>query len=134
MLQAAQLVAFSVVLNVPLAQAVHIRSVVVVPRAPTLCPGAQLVQVTHAVAALPSWSHVPGAHATFGVAAPAQWVPASHGAHTGGATGVAAAICSVPAMQASAGRQLDSLADDVYVPAAQVVHCRSITALGAELT
>jgi hypothetical protein len=41
-----------VVLKVPLAHAVHVRSVAAVPEAPTHCPGTQLVHVTHAVAAL----------------------------------------------------------------------------------
>jgi len=56
---------------------------------------------------------VPGAQRTFGVAAPAQYVPASQGVHTGGAIGVAAEICTVPATHASAGKQLDSFGDDV---------------------
>jgi len=49
-----QLTALDVVLNDPLAHAVHVRSLVAEPSAATALPGAQLVQLTHAVAALPS--------------------------------------------------------------------------------
>ena len=51
-LHGVQLVAFAVVLNVPLAHAVHVWSVVAVPLAATACPGTQLVHATHAVAGL----------------------------------------------------------------------------------
>ena len=72
MLHTEQLAAFAATLYVPLAQAVHSRFVVVVPATLTDCPGAQVDQLTQAVAGLSSWSQVPGAHATFGAAAPAQ--------------------------------------------------------------
>ena len=54
MLHAEQLTAFDVVLNDPLAHAVHAWSLVAVPTDAIALPGAQLVQLTHAVAALPS--------------------------------------------------------------------------------
>ena len=129
-----QLAAFAVVLNVPLAHDVHVRSLVGVPPAPIDCPGEQLVHGMHAVAELPSWSHVPVAHAVFGASLPAQYVPASHGAQTAGENNVAGAVCTVPAAHTPAGRQLVSLGDDVYVPDAHAVHWRSDTALGAALT
>jgi hypothetical protein len=52
--QGVQLAAFTVVLNEPLAQAEHERSVVVVPDACSNCPAEQFVQFTHAVAAFAS--------------------------------------------------------------------------------
>ena len=72
MLHGVQLDAFDTVVKDPLGHAVQERSAVAEPSAPTALPGTQLVQLTQAVAALASWSHEPGAHASFGVAAPAQ--------------------------------------------------------------
>jgi hypothetical protein len=51
---AVQLIAFVVVLNVPLAQAAHVRSLVALPAAVARCPATQSVHATHAVAELPS--------------------------------------------------------------------------------
>ena len=51
-LHGVQLIAFVVVLKVPLAHAVHVWSVVAVPLAATACPCTQLVHATHAVAGL----------------------------------------------------------------------------------
>ena len=96
-----QLEALAVVLKLPLVHALQARSVVAVPDTATSCPGTQLVHAMHAVAALPSWSQVPLAHDCFGVAPPAQYVPASHPVHTGGEVCVPADVCSVPAAQAS---------------------------------
>jgi hypothetical protein len=129
-----QLAAFAVALKVPLAHAAHVWSVVALPETETACPGMQFVHAAQAVAGLASWSHVPLAHACFGVAAPAQYVPTSHGAHTGGEVGVAAAVCSVPAAQAPSGRHVDWFGDDEYVPAAQAAHWRSALTLPGVLT
>lgn len=98
-----QLAAFDVVLKLPLVHPLQVRSVVVLPAAPTDWPGAHSVQATHAVAALPSWSHVSFAHAAFGVVPPAQYVPVSQGVHTAGDAGVAGAVCSVPAAHVPMG-------------------------------
>jgi len=65
---------------------------------------------------------------------PAQYVPASHAAHTTGEVGVDAAVCSVPAAHVPAGRQRLSFGSDVYVSAAQVAHCRFATALPSVVT
>jgi len=50
---------------------------------------------------------VPLAHAVFGAALPAQYVPASQTAHTGGELDVAGSISTVPAAHAPAGKQVD---------------------------
>ena len=71
-LQGVQLGAFAAVLKVPLAHGAHVRSNVAPPAAATDWPGTHSVQATHAVAASPSWSQVPGAHDSFGIEAPAQ--------------------------------------------------------------
>ena len=113
MLHAVQLAAFAVTLNVPLAHDVHVRSLVGAPPAPMDCPSEQVVHGMQAVAELPSWSHVPGAHAVFGASLPAQYVPASHGAQTAGENNVAGDVWTLPAAQTPAGRQLVSLGDDV---------------------
>lgn len=114
------------VLYSPLAQVEQVRSVVVVPLAVTNVPAAQLVQATHAVAALPSWSQVVAAHGCFGVAPPGQWKPAAQLAHCGGDVAVPGAVCSWPAGQASAGRHVDWFGAEVNVPPPHVVHCRSL--------
>lgn len=69
---AAQLAAFVLVLNVPLAQPAQRWSVVALPGAETYCPAAQLVCDTQGVAGSPSWSQVPAAQATAGAVSPAQ--------------------------------------------------------------
>lgn len=61
-----------VVLYSPAAHVAHPRSAVVEPAAETYLPCEQLVQATHVVAALASSSHVPAAHACFGVSPPGQ--------------------------------------------------------------
>jgi hypothetical protein len=88
----------------------------------TDCPGTQVVQALQADAELASWSHVPSPHACFGEELPAQYVPASHGAQTGGELGVPGAVCSVPAAQAPCGTQLAWFGDDEYVPSAHGEH------------
>ena len=77
---------------------------------------------------------MPLAHACLGVAAPAQYVPTSQAAHTGGEVGVPAAVCSVPAAHAPSGTQLDWFGEEEYVPCAQGVHWRSALALPGVLT
>jgi hypothetical protein len=109
---AVQLAALLVVLKVPLAQAAQVWSAVAVPGAAMLWPATQLVHATHAVDEAASSSHVPLAHACFGVAPPAQYVPASHAAHTGGEVGVPGEVCSVPASHAPCGRHEAWLSDD----------------------
>lgn len=101
-----QLAAFDVVLKLPLVHPVHVRSVVALPAVPTDWPGAQSVHATQAVAAFASWSHVPFAHACFGVVPPAQYVPVSQRAQTAGDAGVAGAACSVPAAHVPTGWQV----------------------------
>jgi len=68
----AQLDALPAALNVPLAHAVHIRSVVVVPAALTAWPAAHAVHGTHAVAGSPSRSQLYSAQACFGATPPGQ--------------------------------------------------------------
>jgi hypothetical protein len=63
--------AFGAALKVPAAQSVQTRLVVDVPPDADW-PAKQLVHATHAVAGLESSSHVPEAHAVFGVVPPGQ--------------------------------------------------------------
>lgn len=126
--QGVQLVAFDVVLNVPLAHAVQVRSVVALPLEVTRVPGAQSVQATQAVAAFASWSHVPGAQGCLGASPPGQWPPVAHGVQTAGA------VRSVPAGQPPVGTQLDWFALVVVVPAGHVAHWRSEVVLPGALT
>lgn len=92
------------------------------------------VHAEHAVAELPSWSQLPLLQACFGVAPPAQYVPLSQAAQVAADVGVAGAVCSVPAAQALADKQLDWFGDDEYVPSPHAVHTRSFDELGAVLT
>ena len=78
-----QATAFTWVLKLPEAQAPHCLSVVALPLPETCWPEMQSVQGTHAVALLPSSSHVPLAHVVFGAVPPGQTVPASQGVHCG---------------------------------------------------
>ena len=57
--QLVQLAALLVELYVPAVQPMQVRSVVAVPSEATAWPALQVVLLTHAVAALPSLSHVP---------------------------------------------------------------------------
>lgn len=91
-LHAVQLAAFGAALKAPVVHAVHRRSVVALPLAATNCPAMQVVHAAHGVAGFLSWSQVPGAHAAFGVAAPAQYVPTSQGEHTAGVVAVAGLV------------------------------------------
>jgi hypothetical protein len=72
LVHAVQDVALVVLLNVPLAHALHVLSVVVVPAVLTYVPAIHEVQAPHTVALSPSWSQVPTAHGTFGAVFPAQ--------------------------------------------------------------
>jgi len=121
-------------LKLPLAHAVQIRSVVVVPATLTDSPGVHEVHGKHAVAALLSLSQVPLAHWTFGELPPAQYVPTSQAAQTAAVVEVAACVCTVPAAQASAAKQLVWFGADVYVPEAQAAHWRSAIAVPSALT
>ncbi len=105
----AQETAFCCVENRPLAQAVQLRSEVVVPSVPTNCPATQAVFGAQAVAALPSWSQVPVAQTDLGAVPPGQWLPASQLSQVGGEVGVPGVVCTVPASQAPLGRQVASL-------------------------
>ena len=109
-------------LKLPLGHAVQIRSVVAVPGEPTDSPAVHDVHGVQAVAALLSLSQVPIAQATFGEVPPAQYVPISHAWQVAAAVGVAGEVCTVPAGQASAGKQLVWFGVDVYVPSAHVAH------------
>ncbi|WP_420814259.1 hypothetical protein [Labilithrix luteola] len=100
-----QLVALRAVLYVALGHAAHVRSTTELPSTAMAFPARQSVHAAHAVAALPSWSHVPLAQACLGTSVPAQYVPTSQGLQTAGELGVAAAVCSVPAAQTSCGVQ-----------------------------
>ncbi len=88
---------FAVLVYVPLAQAVHVRSVVAEPFETTRSPAVHVDHAAHAVAEEPSWSQVVPVQATLGVAPPAQYVPEGHDAHTGELVDVPAAVCSKPA-------------------------------------
>jgi len=132
--QLAQLGAFVVALKLPLAQGAHVRSAVALPSAVTDCPGVHDVHAAHAVAESLSWSQLPLVQVSFGVVPPAQYVPVSQAAQTGGDVGVAGVVCSVPAAQASADTQLDWFGDEEYVPAPHAVHARSLVELGVVLT
>jgi hypothetical protein len=94
-----QAVAFAAVENEPAVQGVHTWSLVALPAAETYVPGAHVVHATQGVEGLPSLSQVPAAQATAGLAFPAQYSPAVHGPQTGGDVGVAAAVCTEPAVQ-----------------------------------
>ena len=72
--------------------------------------------------------------ASFGAVPPAQWVPDSHGSHTGGEDAVPAAVCTVPAAHAPAGRHASWFGALEYVPSAHGAHARSADALPAALT
>jgi hypothetical protein len=100
------------VLKVPLVHAAQVRSAVRVPSVATAYPGTQAVHGMHGVAALPSWSHVPFEHACLADVLPAQYVPASQSAQTGGVVDVSETVCSVPAAQAPTGTQLAWFGDD----------------------
>jgi len=110
--QPVQLDALLVVLYVLAAHAEHVRFAVALPAVATRWPGVQEVHAAHAVAASPSWSHVPELQACFGAVAPAQYVPVSQAAQATGEVGVASAVCSDPAAHDPAGRQLDWFAEE----------------------
>lgn len=92
-----QLALLSVELKEPAAHAAHFRSSVAEPALLTYWPAPQLRLGTQGVAALASSSHLSAVHAVFGFVPPAQCVPASHAAQTGGLVGVPAFVCTVPA-------------------------------------
>jgi len=64
--------AFCAVLNMPLVQDAHTRSVVAVPSLATKAPARQLVLGTHVVAGLLSLSQVPAEQLIWGLAPPAS--------------------------------------------------------------
>jgi len=133
-LQGVQFETFSVVLKLS-TQLAHVRFVVGLPLfATTALPGAQIVQGAHTVLVSPSSSQLPFAHVCFGVAPPGQYVPGSQAEQTGGAVGVAATACSVPAAQAPAGRHANWFGDAAYVPSTHGAHRRSAVALGSTCT
>jgi hypothetical protein len=72
---------FALAVYVPLAQAVHVRSLVAEPFDTTRWPGAHVALAAHAVAELLSWSHVSPMHSTFAAVPPAQYVPDAHAVH-----------------------------------------------------
>lgn len=133
-LQLAQLAAFAVVLKVPLGHAPHVRSRVAEPAVSTRWPAAQFVHATHAVAASPSWSHVPPAQACLGVAPPGQKKPAGHAVQTAGLFGVAGTDSSVPASHAPWGRHASWFWVLVKVPAAHALQPRSTACPPGRLT
>jgi hypothetical protein len=94
------------------------------------------VRATHAVAGLPSWSHVPSpsSHATAANSPPAQYCPALHAAHTAGVVIVAGAVCTVPGAQPVSGTHKAWLGPEVYVPVAHTVHAWSVLTPPAVLT
>jgi hypothetical protein len=102
-----QVGASAVVEKVPEAQDAQVRSEIALPVTATYCPELQAFHATHSVAAFESWSQLPVGHVSFAADAPAQYVPVSHPAHTGGAALVPAAVCTVPAGHESAGRHDD---------------------------
>ena len=94
------------------------------------------MRATHAVAGLPSWSHVPSpsSHATAANSPPAQYCPALHAAHTAGVVIVAGAVCTVPGAQPVSGTHKAWLGPEVYVPVAHTVHAWSVLTPPAVLT
>ena len=82
--------AFSATLKLPLGHATQVRSTSAAPSVKTRWPGTHDVCTMHAVAALPSSSHLPAGQAAFGASPPGQCVPGSHASHTASAVGVAA--------------------------------------------
>ena len=66
-------------------QAVQVRLVVALTSLTTDCPATQVVRAPHAVAGLPSSSHVVPPQVTAAVVPPAQYSPGLHASHTGAA-------------------------------------------------
>jgi hypothetical protein len=126
----AQEAALGSVENCWLAQAVQLRSVVVDPSLARKVPGAQTVLATHAVAGSLSWSQVPVAQTSSGLAPPAQYSPGTHALQTVAEVALPAATCTDPAKQLPWGRQLDWLSPLEYSPVWQGRHSRSAMAEG----
>jgi hypothetical protein len=122
--QAVQLLAFDVTLNVPLAHAKQVRSAVAFPSLPTRVPATQFDFATQSVAELPSLSQVTPAQSILPLSPPAQYVPAPHASQTVGELEVPNEVFSVPAAHAPCATQLDWLALPVYVPSAHGEHTR----------
>ena len=115
-------------------QAVQVRLVVALPSLTTDCPATQFVRAPHAVAGLPSSSHVVPPQVTVAVVPPAQYSPGLHASHTGAAMLVPAALCSVPAAHMPCGRHIVWFGSAEYSPMAQGVHARLTEALPTVLT
>lgn len=89
-----QVLAFAVVLNVPVAQLTHCRSAVVDPGdvGEIDCPALQLLQGAHALAGLMSLSQDPDEHAPPGLVPPGQYQPTTQSAHVAAMVLVAGAV------------------------------------------
>ena len=70
----------------------------------------------------------------MGAALPAQYVPGSQTAHTGGELDVAGSVCTVPAAHAPLGKHVDWFGEPEYVPSTHAAHCRSAIAVPTSLT
>lgn len=128
---AAQLAAFSVEVNVPVAQSPQVRFVVALPAVSTYLPATQAVRFTHGVAAEPSSSQVPAGQVTGGFVPPLHEVPAAQGVHPGGVVLVPGVVSVVPGGQAAGAVHSKRFALRATLPDAQASHVRSSLALGA---
>lgn len=121
-------------LKLPAAQLRHSRSSLGLPALLTNWPVEHKVCDTQLVAALASWSQVPGAHGTLGALLPAQYVPASHSSHVGSRLASPGTTSRLPGRHASEAVQLDWLACSLNAPCAHGSHARSVVFDGVLVT
>ncbi len=121
-------------LNVPAAQAEHVRSAVLEPGDEMDWPALQLLQAAHTLAGFMSWSHEPDAHAPPGFVPPGQYQPMSQVAQVAGIVLVAGAVCRVPAAHWPAGTHCAAFCVLEYVPLWQAVQTRSADVVPAAET